>query len=109
MRSNRNGGGLSFSHHTESSFIDENKRTGGVAVIVFMIKPRRALPFLLFLLHRLVKSAAKRQMHHASLWDWIFLLAGTGPYMHVLFFGRNLPWWIFLIIGAIVIQRVEKT
>ena len=61
-------------------------------------------PFFYFSLYRLAKSVAKRRMQQAGLWGLILLFAAIGPYIYVLIFGRNLPWWVYLIIGALVIQ-----
>ena len=73
---------------------------------VFVAIVAVCFPFFYFSLFKLVRSVAKRTFQQTGLWGSVFLLAAIGPYIYVLIFGRNLPWWVYLIIGALVIQGV---
>lgn len=73
---------------------------------IFIIIVAICFPFFYFSLYRLVKSIAKRQSQQAGVWGSVFLLATVGPYFYVLIFGRNLPWWVYLIIGVLFIQGI---
>jgi len=36
----------------------------------------------------------------------VFLAATATPYLYVLLFGRNLPWYVYLILAALLAQGV---
>ena len=36
----------------------------------------------------------------------IFLLSTVGPYLYVLVAGRNIPWWVYIIIGLLLAQGI---
>ena len=40
------------------------------------------------------------------LWATLFLVSVVVPYLYVLFWGRNLPWYIYVAMGLLVGQGV---
>ena len=64
-----------------------------------------APPFY-YSIYRLTKALATRQRRHVPTWSSVFLGAPALLYGYVLVFGRNLPWWIYLILGALLAQGV---
>ena len=62
-----------------------------------------AFPFY-YSIYRLTKALATKQRRQASLWSSVFLGASALPYLYVLVCGSNMPWWIYLILGALLAQ-----
>jgi hypothetical protein len=40
------------------------------------------------------------------LWSAIFLCSNVAPFVYVIFFGRNIPWWVYGIIAILIGQGV---
>jgi len=62
-----------------------------------------APPFY-YSIYRLTKALATKQRRQMSLWSSVFLGASALPYLYVLVCGSNMPWWIYLILGALLAQ-----
>ena len=63
-------------------------------------------PCFYYSLYRLVRAVAQKDKHRIAIWSSVFLTATAVPYLYVLFFGRNLPWYIYLILAALIAQGV---
>lgn len=63
-------------------------------------------PFFYYSIYRLVRAVAHKDKGRITLWSSVFLAATATPYLYVLLFGRNLPWYIYLILAALVAQGV---
>jgi hypothetical protein len=74
--------------------------------IVFVVLLVACAPFFYFSIYNLVRSIAKKSSHGIALWASVFLGSAALPYLYVLIFGRNMPWWIYIIIGLLVAQGV---
>jgi len=61
-------------------------------------------------IYRLIRSAAAKNRPQISFWSTMFLLFSVIPYLYVLFWGRNLPWYIYgfiaLLAGTLTIALV---
>jgi hypothetical protein len=40
------------------------------------------------------------------LWSAVFMVATVLPFLYVMLFGRNIPWWVYALIAALVAQGV---
>ena len=84
----------------------------GVDPIVWLIIATAASPVFYYSIYRLVKALARKQGNQIMLWSTVFLATTVAPYIYVLLFGRNLPWWIYaamaLLIGQGVYSLVRK-
>lgn len=80
--------------------------------IVFLVIYLIAVPFFYYSLIRLMRALAKRLTDEIAVWSAVFMGAVAAPFIYVLLFGRNLPWWvygvIFLLIGQGVFSLVRK-
>ena len=69
-------------------------------------------PFFYYSIYRLVRAVAKKEKGQVALWSSVFLAATSVPYLYVLLFGRNLPWYIYgfflALIGQGVYQLIKK-
>ncbi len=86
--------------------IEASRTNYGVDPIIFVIISVIASPAFYYGLYRLVRAVLKRDTRDLMLWGPIFGCAFIAPYVYVLFFGRNLPWWVYVVIGLLVAEGV---
>ncbi len=78
----------------------------GVDPVVFLALLFGASPVFYFSIYRMVRAVAKRRLNEVTVWSMIFLLSTVAPYLYVLVAGRNIPWWVYIIIGLVVAQGI---
>lgn len=61
-------------------------------------------PLFYYSIYRLGRAAVKKDAGQLNLWGMVFLAATALPYLYVMAFGRNLPWYIYLVLGALLAQ-----
>jgi membrane protein insertase Oxa1/YidC/SpoIIIJ len=76
----------------------------GVNPVVFLVLMMACAPFFYYSIYRLAKAAARREGHQLNLWGAVFLASTALPYLYVLVMGRNMPWYIYLILAALLGQ-----
>ena len=74
----------------------------GVNPAIFLVIYLISVPFFYYSLFRVVQAFAKKRGKEALVWGTVFLCATIAPFMYVLFFGRNLPWWVYGIIALLI-------
>jgi len=88
------------------AWIASTRETYGVDPVVFLIISTINAPFFYFTIYKMVKAVAKRDTRRLPLWATLFLAAVVVPYVYVLFWGHNLPWYIYVAMGLLVGQGV---
>lgn len=78
----------------------------GVDPVAFLIIYLATVPVFYYSIFRMVKSLARRRGNEIMIWSTVFLAATAAPFLYVLFFGRNLPWWVYVVIGLLIGQGV---
>jgi len=78
----------------------------GVDPAVFLVIYLVAAPVFYYSLFRLIRAIARGRGKEAVIWSAVFLGAVIAPFLYVLFFGRNLPWWVYGIIVVLIAQGV---
>jgi len=78
----------------------------GVNPLVFLILLLGTSPLFYYSIYRMVRALAARRVNEASLWSMLFLSSTATPYLYVLVAGRNLPWWVYIIIGLLLAQGI---
>lgn len=78
----------------------------GVNPIVFLVMYVGMAPFWYYTIYRTIRAVAKKNGRDMMLWGAICLVVTVAPYVYVLIFGRNMPWWIYIIIGLLVGQGI---
>ncbi len=78
----------------------------GVDPVVFLVILFGASPVFYYSIYRMVRAVAKKHLNGVTLWSMIFLLSTAAPYLYVLLAGRNLPWWVYIIIGLLLAQGI---
>jgi hypothetical protein len=84
----------------------EARDTYGVNPIIFLAIYLSSVPVFYYSLIRSVQAIAKNRSNEIILWSTIFLCATIAPFLYVLIFGKNLPWWVYLIIALLAGQGV---
>jgi hypothetical protein len=78
----------------------------GVNPVVFLVIYLVCVPFFYYSLFRTIRALTKNLGKEVMLWSTIFLCANVTPFLYVLFFGRNIPWWVYGIIAILIGQGV---
>ncbi len=65
-----------------------------------------SVPVFYYSLVRTIRALAKGLRAEVTRWSTVFLCAVAAPFVYVLLFGRNLPWWVYAIIAALIGQGV---
>ena len=78
----------------------------GVDPYLYLALTTVCAPPFYYSIYRLTKALATRQGQQLSVWSAVFLGATALPYLYVLLFGRNLPWWSYLILGVLLAHGV---
>jgi hypothetical protein len=73
-----------------------------VFVVIYLV----SVPVFYYSLFRMIRALAKRIAKEIMLWSSVFLGTVVAPFLYVLFFGRNLPWWVYVIIALLIGQGV---
>ena len=73
----------------------------GVNPYVFLALSAVCGPLFYYSLYRMAR-ALKSERSAVGRWSLIFLAATATPYLYVLIFGRNLPWWVYVVLVAVV-------
>jgi len=74
--------------------------------VVFLLIYLVSAPVFYYSLFRMIRALARRLGKEAVLWSGVFLCAVVAPFLYVLFFGRNLPWWVYGVIALLIGQSV---
>jgi len=84
----------------------------GVDPLVFLFIYLASVPVFYYSLFRTLRALAKKLGNEIMLWSAIFLCANIAPFLYVILFGRNIPWWVFglmaLLIGQGVLSLILK-
>lgn len=78
----------------------------GVNPVIFLVIFLGCAPFFYYSLFRMMRAIAKKRGKEVWVWSTVFLCATAAPFIYVLFFGRNLPWWVYGIIALLIGQGI---
>ena len=78
----------------------------GVNPWIFLVMTTACAPFFYYSGYRLARAATRREAGGINLWGAVFLAATALPYVYVMALGRNLPWYIYIVLAALVGQGV---
>lgn len=82
------------------------RETYGVDPIIFLTIYIISVPIFYYSLFRTLRAIAKKLGGETMLWSTLFLCATVAPFLYVLLFGRNIPWWVYIIITIVAGQGV---
>jgi ABC-type Co2+ transport system permease subunit len=78
----------------------------GVNPAIFLVIYLMSVPVFYYSLFRVMRALAKKRGKEVLVWSTVFLCATVAPFIYVLFFGRNLPWWVYGIIALLIGQGI---
>jgi hypothetical protein len=74
--------------------------------VIFLVIYLVCTPIFYYSLFRTLRALAKKLGKEVMLWSAIFLCVNVAPFLYVLLFGRNIPWWVYVIIAILIGQGV---
>jgi len=78
----------------------------GVDPVAFLVIYLASAPFFYYSIFRMVRALAQRKQKEILLWSMVFLGSTVAPFLYVLVFGRNMPWWVYVVIALLIGQGV---
>jgi hypothetical protein len=90
------------------ALLQTSRNTYHVDPVVFLVIYLATVPVFYYSLVRTIRAIARGLRTEAMRWSTIFLCAVVAPFLYVLFFGRNLPWWVYGIIAVLLGQGVRS-
>jgi hypothetical protein len=78
----------------------------GVNPVIFLIIYLVCAPLFYYSLFRTFRALAKKLRKEVMVWSASFLCSIVAPFIYVLLFGRNLPWWVYGIIAILIGQGI---
>ena len=80
--------------------------TYGVDPVIFRTIYLACAPIWYFSLFRTLRALTTGRMNEVTLWSVVFLGSTVAPFLYVLVFGHNIPWWVYALIVVLVGQGV---
>jgi len=78
----------------------------GINPWVFLGLMTACAPLFYYSIYRMGKAAVRKDAGQINLWGALFLAATAMPYLYVLALGRDLPWYIYIVLAALLGQGV---
>jgi Flp pilus assembly protein TadB len=78
----------------------------GVNPVIFIVLYFGSAPVWYYSLYRTLRAVARKGGNEIMLWSAIFLASTVAPFLYVVLFGHNLPWWVYAVIAVLVGQGV---
>jgi drug/metabolite transporter (DMT)-like permease len=76
----------------------------GVDPLIWLIIGAAAAPAFYYSIYRIVRAVSKRSAQEIILWGTVFGFATLAPYLYVMLFGHNLPWWVYAAVVILIGQ-----
>ena len=86
--------------------MDKARVNYGVNPILFLAIYVSSAPFFYYSIYRMVRAIARKRQNELIAFSMVFLGATVAPFLYVMIFGRNLPWWVYGLIAILVGQGV---
>jgi hypothetical protein len=74
--------------------------------VVFLAIYLACAPLWYFSMFRMLRALAGRRVQQVVLWSTMFLCATVAPFIYVILFGRNIPWWVYGLIAILIGEGV---
>jgi hypothetical protein len=88
----------------------------GVNPVIFLVLYFGSAPIWYYSLYRTLRALARKRGNEIMLWSAVFLASTVAPFLYVVLFGHNMPWWVYLLIVVLVgqgvlslVQRLRKS
>ncbi len=84
------------------AWMEATRAQYGVNPVVFLVLMVLCAPFFYFSIYRLIRAGVKKDKKSLTAWSTVFLVTTVLPYLYVLLFGHNLPWYVYLILAVLI-------
>ncbi len=84
------------------SLMQTARDTYGVDPIIFLVLYFACVPVWYYSLFRTIRAVATRRGNAIMLWSAVFLASNVIPFVYVMLFGRNIPWWVYGLIAILI-------
>jgi hypothetical protein len=74
--------------------------------IIFLIIYFCCVPIFYFSLYKTIRSIATKVIQETVLWSTVFMASCVAPFIYVMLFGKNIPWWVYILIAIIIGQSI---
>jgi hypothetical protein len=74
----------------------------GINPIIFIAIYLICAPIFYYSLFRTIRAIARKKGKDILVWSAIFIGANIAPFIYVLLFGKNIPWWVFVMIVLLI-------
>lgn len=88
------------------SIMTQAREVYHVDPIIFLALYLGCAPVFYFSIYKTIRSMARKAMQETLLWSTVFLASVVAPFVYVILFGQNIPWWAYLIIAILIGQSV---
>jgi hypothetical protein len=78
----------------------------GVNPIIFLAIYLLCVPIFYYSIIRTIRAITKKLTKDIMIWSAIFLGANVAPFIYVIFFGHNIPWWVYGVLIILVGQGI---
>ena len=88
------------------NLMEQARTKYGVDPIVFLVIYLGSVPFFYYSIFRMARAVVRRRQNEIITWSTVFLAATVAPFLYVLLFGRNYPWWVYVVVALLIGQGV---
>lgn len=78
----------------------------GINPIIFITIYLICAPIFYYSLFRTIRAIAGKKGKDILIWSAIFLGANIAPYFYIILFGKNIPWWVFVMIALLISEGI---
>lgn len=80
--------------------------TYGVDPVVFLVIYLVCVPVFYYSVFRTFRALTAKRTDEVMVWSAIFLASNVAPFLYVMIYGRNIPWWVYGVIVALIGQGI---
>ena len=74
----------------------------GINPTIFITIYLICTPIFYYSLFRTIRAIAGKKGKDILIWSAIFLGTNIAPFFYVILFGKNIPWWVFVMIALLI-------
>jgi hypothetical protein len=78
----------------------------GINPIIFIAIYLICAPIFYYSLFRTIRAIARKNGKDILIWSAIFMGANIAPFFYVILFGKNIPWWVFIMIALLLSEGI---
>ncbi len=78
----------------------------GVDPVIWIILKAVSLPALSYSCYRIGRALSREGVQEVVFWSVFLSFSLVAPYIYIMLFGRNLPWWAYAGVCLLLGQNV---